>query len=153
MTFARIANGAIAETTGRLPASARRVDTGEWVLGFPDADTKVQEACGWFDVDDVAGPVVDATTVADRSVELVEGVPTVVWTERPKTQAELDGEAQQVNGATLRTRADEALAGLRTVAGSSGTLNGLQLSNGLRVCARVLIVLVRLQLSKLDDIT
>ena len=58
-----------------------------------------------------------------------------------------------LNAATLRTRADEALADLRTIATSSGTLTAAQLSNAVRLCARVLIALVRLHLSKLDDVT
>lgn len=56
------------------------------------------------------------------------------------------------NETTMRTQADAALADLRLVASSSGTLTGAQLSNAVRVIARVVIALVRLQLRRLDGV-
>ena len=52
---------------------------------------------------------------------------------------------------TMRERGDQALSDLRQVRDSSGTLTGAQLSQAVRVMARVLIALVRLVLRKLDD--
>jgi hypothetical protein len=52
---------------------------------------------------------------------------------------------------TLNERADAALADLRTIATSTGTLTGAQLSNAVRVLARVGIALIRLELRRLDD--
>lgn len=56
------------------------------------------------------------------------------------------------NADTIRARADQALEGLRTIAGSSGTLTGAQLSNAVRLLARACIALVRLSLSRLDNV-
>lgn len=82
----------VIQATGRLPQAARRLDTGQWVLGLPNATVELQQACGWYAVTDTSRPADTDTATHDRTVELVEGTPTVVWTERPKTQAELDAE-------------------------------------------------------------
>lgn len=59
---------------------------------------------------------------------------------------------EQQRTATLRTRADSALTDLRTIRDSSGNLSSAQLSNAVRLLARVLIVLVRLALSRYDGV-
>lgn len=75
---------------GAMPYSARRLDTGDWVLGLRDADPSLQQATGWYEVVDTPRPDDTPTTTHDRSVELVAGIPTVTWTERPFTAEELD---------------------------------------------------------------
>ena len=85
--YAYIVDG-IVQATGRLPSSARRRDTGQWVLGLADATVTLQQACGWFQVVDTARPEDTATTTHDRDVVLVAGTPTVIWTERTLTDAE-----------------------------------------------------------------
>ena len=87
MTYAYIADSVI-HAVGRLPQSARRLDTQEWVLGLADATVALQEACGWYAVADTTRPDDTPTTTHTRTVELVAGVPTVVWTERPLTDDE-----------------------------------------------------------------
>ena len=44
--YAQITNNAITGV-GRLPKSARRLDTGEWVMGLEDAPVEFQQACGF----------------------------------------------------------------------------------------------------------
>lgn len=44
---------------------------------------------GWFVVEDVPQPADTATTTYDLSLESVNGVPHIVWIERPKTDEEL----------------------------------------------------------------
>lgn len=92
--YAYVTDGTV-QAEGTLPRSARRLDTGQWVLGLHDATIALQQACGWYQATDTARPADTATTTYDRSVELVDGTPTVVWTERPKTQSELDAEAER----------------------------------------------------------
>lgn len=77
--------------------------------------------------------------------------------QRPLTAEETkllaDADAEVVRGGNerdMRTRADAALADLRTIRDSTGTLTGLQLSNAVRMLARVLLVLARLYLRRLD---
>ena len=43
-------------TTGSLPTTARRTDTGAWVLNLTDAPVELREACGWYEVIDVERP-------------------------------------------------------------------------------------------------
>ena len=77
-----------------------------------------------------------ATTTTD-----LKGTVTVVEDPMP---------AEQVAAHTISDDADKALDGLRQLAASTGTLTGAQLSNAVRLLARVAIRLVRLQLGKLD---
>lgn len=73
--------------------------------------------CGLLPVATVPKPADTATTTHDLTVELVSGVPTQVWTERPKTQAELDAEAdaarfqraEQARDWVAKTRARNAI--------------------------------------------
>jgi hypothetical protein len=64
-----------------------------WVLGLPSADAETQEATGWFLVTDTTRPDDTETHTHDRSVELVNGTPTVVWTQREKSFAEQESSA------------------------------------------------------------
>ena len=59
---------------------------------------------------------------------------------------------EELRPTTLRTRADAALVDLRTIRDSSGNLSSAQLSNAVRLMARVLIVLIRLALSRYDGV-
>jgi len=86
--FALVTDDTI-QAVGRLPRSARRLDTGQWILGLPDAPVDLQQACGWYEVTDADRPDETETTTHDRTFELVDGIPTVVWTERPLTDEEL----------------------------------------------------------------
>lgn len=77
----------------QIPNGAKRQDTGEWVLGLKDASTELQEATGWYEVVDEGKPDPSSETkVVDYSIDLVDGVPTRVYTERDKTQEEIDAE-------------------------------------------------------------
>ena len=109
MSYAQVTDDTIT-AVGGLPKGARRLDDGGWVLGLRDADISLQEACGWFQVVDVARPADTATDTYDRTVELLVGTPTVVWTVRLKTQAELDSDTAQEADTTLRDQARTAFA-------------------------------------------
>ena len=133
-TYAHVDNNQI-EAVGRLPNSARRLDDGAWVMGLDTAPTALQEATGWHEVTDTPRPDDTATTTHDRSIDLVAGTPTVVWTERDKTQAELDGEQAQANRTTIDTAITNALTELQTLidapevgAVPAGTMTTAQLS-------------------------
>jgi septal ring factor EnvC (AmiA/AmiB activator) len=96
MTYALVTDGTI-QAVGSLPPATRRLDNGNWVLGLRDAPVDLQQACGYFAVTRAERPADTPTTTWDRTVVLVDGTPTEVWTERAKTQAELDAHAQQTN--------------------------------------------------------
>lgn len=79
--YAQIVDNIILQTGG-LPDSARRLDTGQWILNLADADEPTREACGWYEVVDTLRPDDTPTATFDHSIELVDGTPTVVWTGR-----------------------------------------------------------------------
>lgn len=147
--YALVINNQI-EAVGGLPNSARRLDTNEWVMGLATAPAELREATGWLEVVDTARPADTATTTHDRSVELVDGVPAVTWTERAKTADEQQADSRQANDATIRSRVEAHMADLAAITGSSGTLTGAQLSNAVRVLARGQRRLIRLTLGLLD---
>ena len=89
MSFAHVTDGTI-DRTGPLPKAARRLDTQDWVLGLRNASVADQQATGWHEIVKVDQPADTDTTTHDRTIELVDGTPTVVWTERDLTQDEID---------------------------------------------------------------
>lgn len=56
----------------------------------------------------------------------------------------------EVNTSTLRDEADQALAALRNLATGTGNMTAAQLTVAVRGMARVLLVLARLYLGRLD---
>jgi hypothetical protein len=111
MNYALIVNNAIEAVQGRLPRGADA--DGQWIEPVTEANAA---SCGWFPVVDVSRPDDTDTHTHDRSVELVNGTPTVVWTERPWTAEELTARTQAANAATLSDRdtLDVKLAELRS---------------------------------------
>jgi hypothetical protein len=114
MTYAFVTDGTI-QAVGSLPQAARRLDNGNWVLGLRDAPVDLQRACGYFAVTRVERPADTPTTTWDRTVVLVDGTPTEVWTERPKTQGELDAQAEQANRRAAIDAIKQAMSNLDAV--------------------------------------
>ena len=98
------------------------------------------------------------TNLSARRVERPSGTITFVTSET-LSQAQLEAAVASYvydplwsNDAKIRDQADKALVDLRTIRDSSGNLSSAQLSNAVRLMARVLIVLVRLSLSRFDGV-
>lgn len=127
MTYALVddpdAPTAITEVRGPRSTEVKRLDGTE--LRRPEGGwTDLQlKRCGLLPVATVPKPADTATTTHDRTVELVAGVPTQVWTERPKTQAELDAEAEQAAQQVRTTDLTQAIATLRTWADDAASTN------------------------------
>jgi hypothetical protein len=66
---------------------------------------------------------------------------TITWQTTP----------DQDNEATVGDRASAAMADLRTLRDTTGTLTAAQMSNALRLLARVALALIRLQLRRFDS--
>jgi hypothetical protein len=105
MTYAQVTNGTIT-TVGRLPRGADA--NGQWIEPLTADNAAL---CGWFPVTDVARPAHTPTTTYDRSVALVNGTPTVVWTQRPKTADELKSDTITTNDASTRQKIRAAIDG------------------------------------------
>jgi creatinine amidohydrolase/Fe(II)-dependent formamide hydrolase-like protein len=114
MTYALVVGDTI-QAVGPLPESARRLDSGNWVMGIRDAPTELQRACGYFAVARVDRPADTATTTWERSVVLVAGLPTETWTERAKTQGEIDAQAAETNQRAAITAVRNSMANLDAV--------------------------------------
>jgi hypothetical protein len=113
VSYALVTSGTV-QSEGGLPASARRLDTQEWVMGLATAPVNLQQATGWYLVKDVAKPADTQTNTTDRSVTLVAGVPTVTWTSRPKTQAEIDAATATTNNAAIVDNLNQDMAKMQT---------------------------------------
>lgn len=134
--YALVIDNAV-QSVGRLPNSARRLDTGQWVMGLATAPTELVEACGYFPVVDTPPAYDPATEVLERNgVVVVQGVPVVDYTVRDKTAAELAAEADQADRQakgidvgnavdTLRTWADQAAGVTVTSTNAVDTLQTL----------------------------
>lgn len=125
-TYALVTDDTI-QSIGRLPNAARRLDTGEWVMGLDTAPPELVQATGWYEVVDTARPDDTTTTTHNRSIELVAGVPTVVWTERAKTADELASEQQAAQDAETRFVLQQAVPTLRQWAAQA---DGHTVTNG-----------------------
>jgi len=111
--YAQITNDTIT-TIGRLPVSARRLDTGQWVMGLANAPTELVEACGWHPVIDTPPAYDPATHVLERgTVELTAGTPTVQYTVRAKTADELAADQRAIADDAEREQAKTAVTNLR----------------------------------------
>jgi hypothetical protein len=110
LMYALVKNATIVETRGSLPSHADL--NGNWVA----VTVENAAACGWLTVTDVERP---ASTASDwtRTVTLVVGVPTMTWTARPWTQAELDSQAADANRSAIETYLSTAKATLDTIIG------------------------------------
>lgn len=120
MTYALVVDGQV-QAVGRLPQSARRLDTGQWVLGLRTAPANLVEACGWLPVADTDRPDHGPDQTSTRNVQLVDGQPVWVWDVQDKTPEQLEAEAsfarqqaaeQAARAATVMTAARLVLDGL-----------------------------------------
>ena len=142
MSYAQVINTTITAVQGRPPVAARRLDTRQWVLGLRDADPAVQEACGWFQVTDTTRPADTVTERYERSVDLVAGVPTVVWSAVAKTVEEQAAEAAEAAAVIERQQARNAIANLNQYLALTSPTNA-QVRQAVdylaRVCKRLIV--------------
>lgn len=125
MAYAFVTDNTI-QRVGGLPASARRLDTQEWVMGLDTAPADLVKATGWLPVVEDRPPLggdeqhgTPAYTIGDEEVTAaypVEAVPV-----------------EQTNERLVRERVAQALATLQTIIDTpnipAGALTGAQLSN------------------------
>ena len=135
--YALIVDGEI-ESVGRLPNSARRLDTRDWVMGLADAPSKLVAACGYFAVVDQPPQYDAATEVLERGDVFLSdpSSPVVGYTVRDKTAAELAAEADEAARETKAVNVGQAVGWLRTQADTARgvnvtTANAVQVVNGI----------------------
>jgi len=79
------------ELTVRQPGALETKLSDGALIGAPDGiwTDELAALCGFIRVTETPRPDDTGTTTWDRTIELVDGTPTVVWTERDKTPEEL----------------------------------------------------------------
>ncbi len=148
-TYALIQNEAI-QQIGPLP-KIWNDGTRYWDLRDPSQVDLT--ALGWLEVVQVARPADTATTTFDRSVTLVDGSPTETWTERDKTQAELDSDVTEANRSSIETKSRSAIQGNKDYLALSSPSNADRNAQ-LEALTRQSTALIRLVLGELaeDDV-
>jgi hypothetical protein len=152
MSFAHITGSTIDTIRGSAPTEGVRQDTGQTVSGIQPTDIVTLAACGWRPVTDVAKPADTGTDTYDRSLQLLAGVPTVVWTQRPWTQAELDSRTADTNRTTIVEQATTALTDNATFI-AIATPTTAQNAAQIKALTRQVNKLIRLAIGKLDATT
>ena len=89
-------------------------DGRDWDLRRHDYDIVIWETDiigphGWLPVLYTVRPLDTATDTFTSSIELINGVPTEVWTQRPWTQDELTNKTDVTNTAQLVSESEEAV--------------------------------------------
>lgn len=119
MTYALVIDNEI-QAVGRLPGSARIVESGRWLCppgGLAAASVEQQQACGWFAVTDTPPRFDAATEILVRGdVVLVEGSPVRDYTVRSKTVDEIAADADTADRDAKRASVAQAVGWLRTQA-------------------------------------
>jgi hypothetical protein len=92
MSYAKIETDGTVTHPYRVP-DILKTDTNHYDLR--SLDPKLLAIHGIYEVIETVKPTDDAAMVAERSVAIVEGKPTAVWTERDKTTAEVFDAEQQ----------------------------------------------------------
>jgi len=119
MSYAKIINGSIDEVKSKLPNGDRELIGGAWVMPYRAEWSSDQlAACGWFEISQTVKPEGPAV----RSIELLEGVPTVVWTERELTAGEVEQAAKREAKREAKQAAKAAGVGLGRIANGTGDL-------------------------------
>lgn len=137
----------VARNPGRLE---QKVSDGAW-LSAPDGvwTAELAALCGFIPIVETPKPADTQTTTTDRTVQLVDGTPTVVWVERAWSQSELDAKATSANSDLIRSQAEAALA-------NNGTYLAITSPSQAQVVAQVNALtrqvnkLIRLALGKFD---
>jgi hypothetical protein len=118
---------------------------------FRNATESYYNEAGWQLVVETTRPDDTATHTSDRTVELINDVPTVVWVVRPLSVDELSNNQQTLNRSTLETRAGNALTANNNFIAIASPTNA-QAAAYLKTVAKELNAIIRLILNQVDDI-
>jgi hypothetical protein len=115
--YARVLDEAIASTEPPpdlldpedVTAEGRWWDLRRHDIGVATWETDIIAPHGWLPIVRTERPPDTDTTTHAYSLELVDGVPTEVWTPRPWTPEELGSQEAAVNTQTMVAESDEAV--------------------------------------------
>lgn len=94
--YALVKEGEIFVISSSIPPTATSLATGE-VITPTDGIWTTEQAieCGWYTVIENIQPTPQPGIAYENSHQVIDGVPTLVWTERPMIPEELAVEAEQ----------------------------------------------------------
>lgn len=101
MSVAYVVGGQILEYDIPYPQRWRRLTDGQEVA-VRDGTEADRQACGFFAITLVPRPTTAVDERADRTVEMVNGTPTEVWTVRDETAQEFQDRHRKETNVTLR---------------------------------------------------
>lgn len=118
--------------------------------GLVTASVSLQQVCGYFLVTEVVRPADTPTNTTDRSLTLVGNVPTVTWTSRAKTQAEIDAATVDTNRSAIITNLTSDMAAIQGIIdATNASIN----SNPAAAIKTICRMLRRLGRNDLNDFT
>jgi hypothetical protein len=114
MSYARVLNNAITSTMpppdlldpDDITAEGRWWDLRQFDQDLATWESEVIGPHGWLPIVTAARPPDTDTDTHDYSIQLVDGVPTEVWTQRPWGQVELDAQEANANTAEMVAESD-----------------------------------------------
>jgi len=115
-TYARVIDGTVtaSDPPDLLDPADVTADGRWWDLRLHGEDVATWESDiigphGWAPIVTTPRPPDTATTTYEYSVQLVDGAPTEVWTERPKTSDEIAADEATANTAQMVAEQDESV--------------------------------------------
>lgn len=133
-----------------LPDSARRLDSGEWVLGLANAPENLKAACGYLPIKPTPTPEAKNDGIIERRIAIIDGAPVEEYIERPASDTERAARTAEQNGTTLRAAARTALdTNAQYLA--IGTPSAAQIATQVRALTRQTSALIRLVLNELQS--
>lgn len=147
MTYAHVTDGVV----DQIRQPPRLIWIGWRWRDLRSLNSDLLAAHGWYQVVQTPRPADTETHTHDRSVELVGGVPTVVWTQREWAPDEIAAQQRVTNTDTVRTRAAQALVSNAAFLALASPTN-VQILAHVRRMTKELNGLIRLELGDLDEI-
>jgi hypothetical protein len=151
MSYALVVDNQIMQE-GRLPSAARRLDTREWVLGLPEADTFLQKQCGWHEVADAERPQDSDQFTFERALVLDVMGPRVTWLQRNWTADELQARKLAANARMISDRLAQARTVNKAFIDRGVANTAADVRNWTLAAARELNGIIMLLSEALDDI-
>jgi len=128
---------------GDITAEDRWWDLRKHDLDLQIWESEVIEPHGWLPVVSAERPPDTDETTSDYSLELVDGVPTEVWTERPWTPGELAQKDKAVVHTELVAEQTDAVDDLIAAVGVLNALQGADVDPAIQVLAGAVLTIAR----------
>lgn len=153
MHLAYIVDGSI-QSVSDEPSGGREISSGAWVDKPEEGWTlETLASLGYYPVVDTPKPEDTATTVYVSSVEMVDGVPTQVWTATARPSEEVAAFTGEQNEKTIKDALESSLGELQTLIDTPNSTINSGPAPYIKVLARAIRRIIRLLIRKLDGTT